>query len=224
MVTSRSYFSEKTLVIINELEGFDMDTNRHKKMYDVKELKKHLNKPIKLSTIDGKSFDGILGHVDEQNIHIVVPINIGPNKIENIGSDHVGDIEQHSHSERDQGGRGYNMGVPYGYGTEYRSPSEVGYGMDYGYPSNGYGYQTPGDYPNSGGYYNGGYQNPYGFENREQSYYPYYYNQYPQPTFYNESVFPQQNDEAETDSRALPSYFGQLTLPIASLANLTEIN
>lgn len=62
------------------------------KPHHVKELKKYIDNPIKVSTIDGKTFEGILGHVDDENIHIVVPINIGENHIENVGTDHVGDI------------------------------------------------------------------------------------------------------------------------------------
>ncbi|TCP32232.1 hypothetical protein EV207_101210 [Scopulibacillus darangshiensis] len=87
-------------------------------LHDMNELKKHLNKPIKLSTVDGKLFDGILGHVDGQNIHIVVPINIGSNHVGNIGTDHVGDIyETRPYGTPYAGGysaRGNSTGYYYG--------------------------------------------------------------------------------------------------------------
>ncbi|MFC7395349.1 hypothetical protein [Scopulibacillus cellulosilyticus] len=90
-------------------------------LHDLSELTKHINKPIKLSTVDGKLFDGILGHVDGQNIHIVVPINIGSNHVGNIGTDHVGDI--------------YETRV-------YGAPDAAGYSSRDNIPSYYYGYLT----------------------------------------------------------------------------------
>ncbi len=171
---------------------------------DVNELKKHLNKPVKLTTVDGKLYEGILGHVNEneKNIQLFIPINISDNKV-------------------DLGIRAYGtpgVGGPTGYGTTgYGVPGagSAGYGVPSAGPAGGYGsagYGAPGM---SGGYGYGASPGPTGYGT-------------PGTTGYGTPGYGPYGAAggykapgAAGAGYGAPGYYGNLSLPMAALNGLT---
>lgn len=102
--------------------------------------KSHLHRYVLLQTKDGKSYDGIIEHVDEQNAYLAVPIGPMDTELrEEEWNEHDEDNLDRNEEGQDQrqfyGGYGSLGGYP-GYGYP-------GYGFPgYGYP--GYGYPRPG--------------------------------------------------------------------------------
>jgi hypothetical protein len=77
-----------------------------------------MNKPVRAQLCDGKVYDGVIEHVDDQNVYLIVEININ-----------VRESEESEEEENRYLGYGYGY-PPYGYGYGYPF---------YGYPGYGYG-------------------------------------------------------------------------------------
>lgn len=81
--------------------------------------KQHLNRCVRAELADGQAFEGIVEHVDEENVYLIIEININVNRTDEA-------------DEEDYRGFGYGYGYPpYGYGYPI-------YG--YGYPGYSFGY------------------------------------------------------------------------------------
>ncbi|GGH88707.1 hypothetical protein JOD43_000732 [Pullulanibacillus pueri] len=128
----------------------DMNTNPTSHQQPIDEWVNHLNKPVKVDLHDGKTYEGIMEHLDQDNIYLL--IQISPNTAGN---------EQYSRSFG-YGGAGY-PGT--GYGAGYGGYPGQGYGAQHGgYPGGGYGPGYGAGYPGVG-YgpgYGGGYHPGYG--------------------------------------------------------------
>lgn len=93
----------------------------------------HIHRYVLLKTIDGKSFDGIVEHVDDTNVYIAVPSGMPVRE----GGSHEEEMSRNQDSADERvfypgigNIPGYG-GFPYGY---------PGYGYWYGYGYPGYGY------------------------------------------------------------------------------------
>ncbi|WEG11417.1 hypothetical protein PU629_14760 [Pullulanibacillus sp. KACC 23026] len=137
--------------------------------FDLKEIKKHLNKPVKISTADGKAYEGVLNRIDETNyeLNILIPINVGNKKVDNTNEERA--FSPYVGSGYGLPGTGYGMTGGYGLGNtgfpggHYSSPGygtgvpgAAGYGAGYGYPGvAGYGatgYGAGYGYPGAAGF------------------------------------------------------------------------
>jgi len=78
----------------------------------------YMNQPVKVSVLDGKSYEGIMEAIDGEQVHLLIPINI---------PEGVREGEDRAFGYPGVGGWGY---PGYGYPGGYASP--YGYGFGYG--------------------------------------------------------------------------------------------
>jgi small nuclear ribonucleoprotein (snRNP)-like protein len=105
----------------------------HTLPYDMKTMcKHHMHRYVLVQLNDGRDYDGIVEHVDDQNVYLAVPVgrvDTGNREEENSGDKGVGN-NQRNNDESDQRINGWYGGYPgFGYGRP---------GYSYGFP--GYGY------------------------------------------------------------------------------------
>ncbi|GGE51093.1 hypothetical protein GCM10011391_32350 [Pullulanibacillus camelliae] len=101
----------------------------------------YVNQSVKVSALDGKSYEGIMEHIDGEQLHLLIPIDIPAEDGRAFGYPGAGGYP---------GAPGYyGGGYPSGYGYT------GGYQTGFGYPGGGYGY--PGGYGGPYGPYGLGY-------------------------------------------------------------------
>lgn len=111
-----------------------MDTRQYMQPYQMHNTsnmqqlcQQHLNRRVRAVLCDGKMYEGLVEHVDDQHVYLIIEININVTRSE--------DEEEES---RYFGGYGYPPYGPFGYG--YPGYGYPGYGYPwYAYPRYGYG-------------------------------------------------------------------------------------
>ena len=115
---------------------------------NMNEWMNHVNKPVKISALNGATYEGILQHIDQENIHLLIPIHPGSNASEDDARTfgYGGTGYPGGYGSGYQGAGGY--GVQGGFGGQGGYGAQGGYGTDAGYPGlpglGGYGYGAQG--------------------------------------------------------------------------------
>ena len=94
--------------------------------------KKHMHKYVLIHTTDGMQYDGIIAHIDDEYVHLAVPVGAG-----DFAGQGMQGMQTAQPMQSVQGMQGMRAFV--GYPGTYGYPGYGYPGYGYGYPAYGYG-------------------------------------------------------------------------------------